>query len=57
MPGYIQKFLHKFQHPVPKYPEHAPYQAYVEKYGTRVQYSEGPDTEKPLTPAAINLLQ
>ena len=57
MPGYIQKVLHKFQHPATKHPKHTQYQAEAKKYITGVQYKEITATEKPLLPAARNITQ
>ena len=40
MPGYITKYLHKFQHPTPKKPEHAPGDWTAPAYGSRVQCTQ-----------------
>ena len=37
MPGYIPKSLHKYQHPTPKRPQHAPAKFTPIKYGATVQ--------------------
>ena len=37
MPGYIQKTLHKFNHPTPTKPHHAPHKHVPIAYGQRVQ--------------------
>ena len=36
MPGYVRKALVQFQHPVPKKPEHQPYESAKPAYGAKV---------------------
>ena len=57
MPKYLQTALHKFQHPAPKRPQHAPHSWAKPTYGANVQYA--PDNDSyPLFPAkTINLVQ
>ena len=38
IPGYITKALHKFQHPTPQQPQHAPHVWNAPAYGSRFQY-------------------
>ena len=40
MPGYVRKALVRFQHPVPKKPEHQPYESAKPAYGAKVQYAK-----------------
>ena len=40
MPGYILVALHKYQHPTPKRPKHAPHNWTAPAYGSRVQYTK-----------------
>ena len=40
MPGYIKKALHKFQHPEPNKPQHAPHYCTVPAYVSKVQYDQ-----------------
>ena len=44
MPNYIDKALHKFQHPKPKRPEHSPYIHNIPQYGAKVQMTDPIDT-------------
>ena len=57
MPGYIQKVLHKFQHPYPKKPQHAPHKCETPQYGAKVQYTETPDNSPHLVASEIKTLQ
>jgi hypothetical protein len=43
MPGYIKDTLCKFQHPLPKRPQYAPYNWTITAYGQRIQYAPLPD--------------
>jgi hypothetical protein len=40
MPGYIKAAVHKYKHPVPTIPEHAPHQWNRPVYGAKTQYVE-----------------
>jgi hypothetical protein len=57
MPGYIKDSLHKFQHPLPKRTQYAPYNWSVPAYGQRVQYAPTPDMAPPTTKADITRAQ
>jgi len=57
MPGYVEKALHKFQHPAPSRPEHAPYKWKRPVYGTGPQLTEPPDESAKLDAAGINEIQ
>jgi hypothetical protein len=57
MPGYVKDALHKFQHPLPKRPQHAPHNWTVPAYGQRIQYAPPPDLAPPATKADITRAQ
>jgi hypothetical protein len=48
MPSYIASVLHRFQHPTPTHPQHAPYKIQLIKYGAKVQFSAPAETAAPL---------
>jgi hypothetical protein len=49
MPGYITTVLHRFQHPRPARPQHAPYKMQPINYGAKMQFGTPADTSTPLT--------
>jgi hypothetical protein len=49
MPGYISAVLHRFQHPKPERPKHAPYKHQPINYGAKVQFVPPADNSAPLT--------
>jgi hypothetical protein len=52
MPGYIDRVLMRFQHPVPSVPEHSPFAWQQPVYGAKVQeYAEPPDASPALNVA------
>jgi hypothetical protein len=57
MPGYIKDTLHKFQHPLPKRPQYAPYNWTVSAHGQRIQYATSPYMAPPATTADITRAQ
>jgi hypothetical protein len=57
MPGYIKDALHKFQHPLPKRPQYAPYNWTVPAYGQHIQYAPLPDAAPPATAEDIACAQ
>jgi hypothetical protein len=57
MPGYIKDALHKFQHPLPRRPQYAPYNWTVPAYGQCIQYAPLPDAAPPVTAAEITRAQ
>jgi hypothetical protein len=57
MPGYIASVLHRFQHPNPARPQHAPHKMQPINYGATVQFSTPADTSTPLTDAEKLKLQ
>eukprot|EP00957_Ditylum_brightwellii_P181833 13852341-Ditylum_brightwellii.AAC.1 len=48
MPGYIPNALHKFQHPPPEKPEHAPHVAEAPVYKWGLQLVPAPDLSPPV---------
>jgi hypothetical protein len=52
MPGYINKALKKYQHPMPMAPQDAPYAAAPIQYGAKVQ-QVNIDTTSPLSPMEL----
>ena len=57
MPKYLQTAHHKFQHPAPKSPQHAPHSWSKPNYGAHVQYAADNDSS-PIFPAkTTNLIQ
>ena len=57
MPGYIKTMLHKFQHPAPALPEHAPHPWNTPVYGAKTQFIETQE-ERPLRlPQKITRIQ
>jgi hypothetical protein len=57
MPGYVEAVLHKFQHPPPLCPQHAPYKARAPQYGVKVQLTDPPDLTAHISPDRIKRLQ
>jgi hypothetical protein len=57
MPGYIKDALHKFQHPLPKRPQHAPHNGTIPAYVQRIQYAPLPDAAPPATAHEITQAQ
>jgi hypothetical protein len=57
MPGYIQAALHKYQHPKPKRPQHAPHLWTQPNYAAKHQLTPPTDTMAVLTPKAIKRVQ
>jgi hypothetical protein len=49
MPGYIKAALHKYQHPAPARPEHAPHTWNPPIYGAKTQFMNEINTS-PLSP-------
>lgn len=56
MPGYIHKALTRFDHPMPKRPQHAPAKAEPIQYGAKVQTTVNDDSA-PLSKEKIKYLQ
>jgi hypothetical protein len=57
MPGYIVAVFHRFQHPHPARPQHAPHKMQPINYGAKVQFATPADTTTPLTDAEKLTLQ
>lgn len=57
MPQYIKKALHRFQHPVPLKPQHAPYAWTAPAYGKQPQASTPHDFSPPLDSRQTTRLQ
>jgi hypothetical protein len=57
MPGYVEKALHRFTHPDPTKPQHAPHPWIAPEYGASIQYAGPEDTSTPLNKAGITRLQ
>jgi hypothetical protein len=57
MPGYIRAALHKYQHPAPARPEHAPHTWNPPIYGARTQYVEDETISPALSNKDVNKLQ
>jgi hypothetical protein len=57
MPGYINAVLHKYQHPAPTRPEHAPHTWNPPVYGSKTQYVENETTSPALSTKDVNKLQ
>jgi hypothetical protein len=49
MPGYVDRALQRFQHPLPLLPEHAPHSWKPPTYGAAIQYADLP-TDLPILP-------
>jgi hypothetical protein len=57
MPGYVDRMLHKFQHPKPYRPEHAPYAWNAPVYGKKTQLAAPEDDAPKLDKAGILKVQ
>jgi hypothetical protein len=57
MPNYVSEALHKFQHPAPYRPEHAPHDWTKPAYGQRQQFITPHDDSDPLDQEVINRVQ
>jgi hypothetical protein len=57
MPGYIERALHRFQHPSPKKPQHSPHAWTAPNYSAATQAAIAEDTTSPLGAADITFLQ
>jgi hypothetical protein len=57
MPGYIQKALQRFTHPIPTEPKHSPHAWKAPAYGAKIQYADPQDTSLPLDANGIHRLQ
>jgi hypothetical protein len=57
MPGYIKAALHKYQHPTPARPEHAPHGWNPPIYGAKTQFVSDPTPIPALSDKDVNKLQ
>jgi hypothetical protein len=57
MPGYIKAELHKYQHPAPARPEHAPYTWNPPIYGAKTQFVNEVTPSPALSDKDVNTLQ
>jgi hypothetical protein len=57
MPGYIKAALHKYQHPAPSRPEHAPHTWNPPIYGAKTQFVNEIATRPALSNKDVNKLQ
>jgi hypothetical protein len=57
MPGYIKAALHKYQHPAPARPEHAPHGWNPPIYGVKTQFVSDPTPSPALSEKDVNKLQ
>jgi hypothetical protein len=57
MPGYVAKALHRFTHPEPHRPQHAPHPWVAPNYGVSVQYAAPEDTSRPIDKHETKRLQ
>jgi hypothetical protein len=57
MPGYIKVTLHKYQHPAPARPEHAPHTWNRPIYGAKTQFVNEETTSLALSDKDVNKLQ
>jgi hypothetical protein len=57
MPGYIKAALHKYQHPAPALPEHAPHTWNPPIYGNRTQFVNEIPNSPALSDKDVNKLQ
>jgi hypothetical protein len=57
MPGYIKSTLHKYQHPAPARPEHAPHTWHPPIYGAKTQFVNETTPNPALSDKDVNTLQ
>jgi hypothetical protein len=57
MPGYIKAALHKYQHPAPAHPEHAPHTWNPPIYGAKTQFVNDKTSSPTLSDKDVNKLQ
>jgi hypothetical protein len=57
MPGYTKAALHKYQHPAPTHPEHAPHQCNPPVYCAKTVFVEDKKDIPALSPKYVNCLQ
>ncbi|GAX19836.1 hypothetical protein FisN_11Lu298 [Fistulifera solaris] len=57
MPGYVERALSRFDHPLPKQPEHSPHAWTAPIYGSRQQYAQTLDDAPQVSPAITTRIQ
>jgi hypothetical protein len=57
MPGYIERALHRFQHPIPAIHEASPHQCEAIQYGAKKQYAAAPDNSPALDASDTKRIQ
>jgi hypothetical protein len=57
IPGYIKAALHKYQHPAPARPEHAPHRWNPPIYGAKTQFVTEATSSPTLSDKEVNKLQ
>jgi hypothetical protein len=57
MPGYIEQTLQRFQHPIPKRPQHSPHAWIAPDYGAATQWAIDADTSPLLESTDLKTLQ
>jgi hypothetical protein len=57
MPGCIKSALHKYQHPAPAHPEHAPHTCNPPIYGAKTQFVDEATPSPALSDKDVNKLQ
>ncbi len=57
MPGYIDRALHRFQHPPPSRPQESPHQWQAPTYGATIQLALQPDDTPPISHTTRKYLQ
>jgi hypothetical protein len=57
MPGYIERALHRFQHPLPTTHEASPHEYEAIQYGAKKQYAAAPDNSSALDASDTKRIQ
>lgn len=57
MPGYVERALQHFNHPIPTHSEHSPHAWNQPQYGAKIQYAAAPDTSPILNAANKTRMQ
>ena len=57
LPGYVDRALQRFTHPVPSRPEDAPHQWHRPDYGAKIHFATADDTSPALPPTDKKLIQ
>ena len=56
MPGYIERALHRFQHPTPTKPEHSPHPWQKPTFGAKTHFALLPDATAALDAADLTAI-